>query len=254
MINSKSLKCIIIDDEIGAITILENYIARISYLELKKSFRNSVKALNYLLSAENIDIDIVFLDIDMPELDGMQIAEILKDRDVKVIFTTAYSEFAVKSYEKNAIDYLLKPFSFERFDKCLKKLKNDMNLDQINTENNSNNNETNSSTRVFIKSGFQIHRINTDDILYMEKDGHYVTFFLRNRSQSEDDIVSRMNLSELINSLPEYNFLRIHKSYVVALDKIDIINKHSIIIDKKEIPIGESFKKNFFSKIDYSGN
>jgi len=88
----------------------------------------------------------------------------------------------------------------------------------------------------------------------MEKDGHYVTFFLRNRDKSEEDIISRMNLSELINSLPEFNFLRIHKSYVVALDKIDIINKHSIIINKKEIPIGESFKKNFFSKIDYSGN
>jgi len=139
MINNQNLKCIIIDDEIGAITILENYIARISYLELKESFRNSVKALNYLLSAENNNIDIVFLDIDMPELDGMQIAEILKDRYVKVIFTTAYSEYAVKSYEKNAIDYLLKPFSFERFDKCLDKLKNETNLDLNNAEINFKN-------------------------------------------------------------------------------------------------------------------
>ena len=230
------LRCIIVDDESGAIEILSRYIERTPEIELVQSFRDSIEALTFL--AEN-DADLVFLDIDMPNLDGMQLSELIRQKDVLVIFCTAYSEYAVESYEKDAIDYLLKPIAYERFLKAAQKA----------LKARSEETKLARNGMLFIKSGPRIHQIDTREVLYMEKKGHYIVFHTPGK-----ELLSRMNMNDLMKTLPSDNFVRIHRSYVVAIDKIDTIEKYMVVIKGKRIPIGESYKDDFFSCIQFSGN
>ncbi len=230
------LRCIIVDDESGAIEILSRYVDRTPEIELVQSFRDSIEALTFL--AEN-DADLVFLDIDMPNLDGMQLSELIRSKDVRVIFCTAYSEYAVESYEKDAIDYLLKPIAYERFLKAVQKA-----LKARSEETRAARNGM-----LFIKSGSRIQQVDTGEVLYMEKKGHYVVFHTPGK-----ELLSRMNMNDLMNTLPSENFVRIHRSYVVAIDKIDTIEKCMVVIKGERIPIGESYRDDFFKRIPYSGN
>ncbi len=230
------LRCIIVDDESGAIEILSRYVDRTPEIELVQSFRDSIEALTFL--AEN-DADLVFLDIDMPNLDGMQLSELIRSKDVRVIFCTAYSEYAVESYEKDAIDYLLKPIAYERFLKAVQKA-----LKARSEETRAARNGM-----LFIKSGSRIHQVDTGEVLYMEKKGHYVVFHTPGK-----EMLSRMNMNDLMKTLPSDNFVRIHRSYVVAIDKIDTIEKCMVVIKGERIPIGESYRDDFFKRIPYSGN
>ncbi len=230
------LRCIIVDDESGAIEILSRYIERTPEIELVQSFRDSIEALTFL--AEN-DADLVFLDIDMPNLDGMQLSELIRNKHVLVIFCTAYSEYAVESYEKDAIDYLLKPIAYERFLRAVQKA----------LKARSEETKPARNGMLFIKSGPRIHQVNTAEVLYMEKKGHYIVFHTPGK-----ELLSRMNMNDLMKTLPSDNFVRIHRSYVVAIDKIDTIEKYMVVIKGKRIPIGESYKDDFFSRIQFSGN
>lgn len=230
------LRCIIVDDESGAIEILTRYVDRTPEIELIRSFRDSIEALTFL--AEN-DADIVFLDIDMPNLDGMQLSELIRDKDIQVIFCTAYSEYAVESYEKEAIDYLLKPIAYERFFKAVQKAMKTRS-EEVKPEQTS---------KLFLKSGPRIHQVDTGEVLYVEKKGHYVVF-----QTSRGELLSRMNMNDLMNTLSSDNFIRIHRSFVVAIDKIDTIEKHRVVVRGKKIPIGESFRGDFFKRFKYSGS
>ncbi len=228
------LRCIIVDDESGAVDILTRYVNKNQELELIRSFRDSIEALTFL--AEN-DVDLIFLDIDMPNLSGIQLSELIRNQDIQVIFCTAYAEYAVESYEKEAVDYLLKPISYERF--CT----------AVNKTQKASPEKNGKTGKLFIKSGPRIHQVDIGELMYVEKKGHYVVFHT-----PEGQRLSRMNMSDLMNTLPSENFVRVHRSYVVAVDKIDTIEKQSVVIHKRKIPIGESYRDEFFKHIQYSGN
>jgi DNA-binding LytR/AlgR family response regulator len=241
------VRCIIVDDESGAIEILSRYVKQTPELELVRSFRDSIEALTFMASNE---VDLVLLDIDMPNLDGMQLSQLIRNKDIQVIFCTAYSEYAVESYEKEAIDYLLKPIAYERFLKAIKKAlkvrSEEVKPDPAGHRIPGKNGKT---SRLFIKSGPSLHQVDTGELLYMEKKEHYVIFHTPG-----GQILSRMNMNDLLSSLPSDNFIRIHRSFVVAIDKIDTIERHMVVIRGIKIPIGESYREDFFKRISYSGN
>jgi two-component system LytT family response regulator len=240
-------RCIIVDDESGAIEILSRYVHKTPELKLVRSFRDSIEALTFLAGDE---VDLVFLDIDMPNLDGMQLAELVRNRNIQVIFCTAYSEYAVRSYEKEAVDYLLKPIAYERFLKAVKKaLKAHSKGGMPDPAGIRIPGKNDRCSKLFIKSGPRLHQLDIGDLLFMEKKEHYVIFHTPG-----EQILSRMNMNDLMKTLPPDNFIRIHRSFVVAIDKIDTIETQMVVIRGRKIPIGENYREDFFKRIPYSGN
>jgi len=227
------ISCIIIDDELAAISILEEYIEKTSFLELTKSFRDPIVALTF---CQQNTIDLIFLDINMPNLNGLQFYRALGQKPM-VIFTTAYSEFAVESYEVKALDYLLKPISFSRFmsaaSKAIEKHASPKSTDALpEPEQNDNT--------IYIKSGRQLHKIDLATIIFIQKEGHYLVFHTK-----EKKILSRMNMKQVFDVVPEKDFIQIHKSFVIAWSHIDVIETHQVIINKQRIPIGVRYRENF---------
>jgi two-component system LytT family response regulator len=237
------LRCIIADDESGAVDILARYVTQTEGLQLLGAFRDSIEALTFL--AEN-DVDLAFLDINMPRLDGMRLAGLVRARGIRVVFCTAYAEYAVESYEKGALDYLLKPISYKRFLAAVAKARSTP--PGRSTEDQSGGQNREGGRRIFIKSGPRIHCLDLDELLYMEKKDHYVVFH-----SPGGEILSRMNMADLLESLPPEGFARVHRSYVVAVDKIDTIDRNFIIIKGVKIPIGDSYRDGFFKHIPFSG-
>jgi two-component system LytT family response regulator len=239
------LRCIIVDDENGAVEILTRYVQRNQEIELVRSFRDSIEALTFMADHE---VDLVFMDIDMPNLDGLKLSELISHKNTLVIFCTAYSEYAVESYEKNAVDYLLKPIAYERFCKAVDKAQEAKSKrsepDRLNRPDKKEH-----SGKIFIKSGPRIHQVNIEELLYVEKKGHYVVFHAPDGQR-----LSRMNMSDLLSTLPPNDFVRVHRSFVVAIDKISTIEKQAVIVHKRKIPIGESYRDEFFKRFRYSGN
>ena len=229
-----TLCCIVADDESGAVEILTRYVNRTEGLELLGTFRDSIEAVTFL--ADN-EVDLAFLDINMPQLDGMRLAGLIRDSDTQVVFCTAYADYAVESYEKGATDYLLKPISYERFLKAVEKAK------KRNALGIKDGGRT-----LFVKSGPRLHQLNIDELLYMEKQDHYVVFHT-----PDGEILSRMNMGDLIHTLPAGEFVRVHRSYVVAIGKIDTIDKHHVHIKGRKIPIGDSYRDELLKHIRYSG-
>lgn len=216
------MKAIIVDDEPKAIALLTSYIQHFNKIELVASFRNGLKALEYL-SKEKIDL--IFLDINMPHISGISLSKMIH-AEAKIIFTTAYSEYAVESYEVQAVDYLLKPISLERFSKAVSKL---LSLDDVAEKENPNT--------LLIKSGSRLHRVKPDEILYLEKDGNYMIYHLPDRK-----ILARETVKEALARLPA-SFVQTHKSFVVNFDKISSLDKETIHISTAEVPIGASFRE-----------
>jgi len=239
------LRCIIVDDESGAVEILTCYVKRTQGLELVRSFRDSIEALTFMAGNE---VDLVFLDIDMPNLDGMHLSELIRNKDLQVIFCTAYSEYAVESYEKEALDYLLKPIAYERFCKAVDKAQK-ARFGLLEPDQTGLPEKNGKTGKLFIKSGPRIHQVDIGELLYVEKKGHYVVFHT-----PEGQRLSRMNMRDLLSTLPSGDFVRVHRSFVVAIDKIDTIEKQTVVIHKRKIPIGESYRDDFFKRIQYSGN
>ncbi|CDF79237.1 two-component system response regulator, LytTR f amily [Formosa agariphila KMM 3901] len=212
-------KCIIIDDEELARTLLETYVKKLDFLELKGSFENPLDALK-LLKTEHIDL--IFLDIQMPDLKGTDFAKLIP-AETKVIFTTAYSEYAIQGFELNALDYLLKPITFERFLKAVNKLKADVV-------------EIPKSESITVKSGYDLHKIKLADINYIESDSEYVVFHLDNRK-----IMSYQTLKSLEKSLPEALFIRVHRSYIVNKQHVTGLKGRDLILDTVTIPVSDSY-------------
>ncbi|MEN2400908.1 response regulator transcription factor [Flavobacterium sp. MC2016-06] len=229
-----TFKCIIVDDEPPATRILKNYVEKVSFLEEVGVFNDSLKALEYLNSNK---VDVIFLDIQMPQLTGLQLSRIIS-KDVKVIFTTAYPDFALEGFELNAVDYLLKPIAFERFYQAVSKL----NLD-VKTEVITNN----VSEFIFVKTDGKnkFQKVLLNDILYVESLQNYVCIHT-----SKQQIITHSSLKNVIESLPENDFIQIHKSYVVALKHIESTDSFSVFINAKELPIGATYKDVFFERID----
>ena len=229
------MNCIIIDDEPKAIEIIERYVLSTPFVKLLHSFRDPMDAVNFIYSNK---VDLIFLDINMPNVSGVQIATLFHDK-TSIIFTTAYSEYAIEGFELNAIDFLVKPISFDRFLKAISKA---MELKQLK-ENNIVNTEKNTSAEndkpLFIKSGTKIHRINLCDILFLEKEGNYFNVHL----VANKKILIRMNFFDVFHYIPNSSFLRIHKSYIINIKHIDTIEGQSIIINSHKIPIGAAYRQ-----------
>lgn len=236
------LKCLIIDDEPLAHQILEKYISSLGTLEIVKKCSNALEAIEYL---NQYDIDLIFLDIKMPDLTGIDFLKTLSKKP-KIIITSAYSEYAIDSYEYSVTDYLLKPFSFERFLKAVNKV-----FDSFSSEKSSKSeNVKDEKDFIFVKSDKINHKLYFDDIDYIEGFGNYAKFFTK-----KGMLVTSETLTNIENKLPEITFVRVHKSFIVSLNKIDQIEGNTIRIGNKSIPVGKYYKKSFdniLRKYNYS--
>jgi len=219
------LKAIAIDDEPIALEVIKNLAANVVFMEMAACFTNSFLAMDYL---QKNKIDLIFLDIKMPNISGIDFLKSIPNPPM-VIFTTAYSEHAVQSFELDAIDYLLKPFSLPRFLKACNKAHEQYAL-------RKNNHLPAVTPSVFIKSGYEQVRVNLDDILYAESVGNYMQFVLAGKN-----IVSRLTMGEAEALLPPSAFIRIHRSFIVSAKHITKVDKRTVWIDKKELPVGTAF-------------
>lgn len=225
----KKIKCIIVDDEPLAVSLLGSYVEKIPFLELVFSTENPIEALEFI---QKNNADLVFLDIQMPELTGINFMKIVGDK-MKYILTTAYSEYALEGYEHNVVDYLLKPISFDRFSKSVMKAQERFPVA-----------EASEAGHFFVKSSGQQHRINFDEILYVESIKDYVNI----KTETQEYIVLD-TLKSLENQLPA-NFTRIHKSFILNLDKVKSLNsKKVILISEHEISVGEMYRSNLLEKL-----
>lgn len=214
----KPINCVIIDDEELARKLLEAYVDKIDDLNCLGSFENPLEALNFL--KEN-PIDLVFLDIQMPELKGTDFAELITKSESKIIFTTAYSEYALEGFELSALDYLLKPITFKRF------------LTAVEKFPRSGEQE---SEYIIIKSGYDLHKIGAEEILYIESDSEYVRYHL----ESGKKIMANQSLSKLISKLPD-SFLQVHRSYIVNGDKVTGLKGRELMLGEIKIPVSDSY-------------
>ncbi len=219
------LAAIAIDDEPIALEVIKNLSAKITFIDLKACFTNAFEALDFLRSEK---IELIFLDIKMPDISGIDFLRSIPNPPM-VIFTTAYSEHAVQSFELDAIDYLLKPFSLSRFLKACNKAHEQYEL-------KNKNNAGLPPTSVFIKSGYEQIRVELGEILYAESNGNYMQFVLRDKK-----IMSRLTISEAEALLPAGMFIRIHRSYIVSKKHINKIEKNNVYINDIEIPVGASY-------------
>jgi two-component system LytT family response regulator len=227
------ITCIAIDDEPMALDVISLYCADCDLIELKATFRDPLKAIEYL-SREKVDL--IFLDINMPEVSGMQLAQSLSSAPM-IIFTTAYSHYAVESYNLNAVDYLLKPITFDRFILAVGKAAKALSLQNAVDD---------AETVIYLKSGPQTYATRLADILYLEKDGNYMTVHLK-----EKHILIRENMSDVFNLVPTSDFIRVHKSYVVAIKQVTMIEAHQLTVNGEKIPIGNTYRESVRSRLGW---
>jgi len=236
------INCIAIDDEPLALDKMIKYIKRIGYLNHIGSFDNATDALNFMKSNP---VDLIFLDIQMDELSGIQMLEALSTKP-KVVLTTAYDQYALQGYELDVCDYLLKPIAFQRFLQACEKV-----YDLLFSLKKSNNSIPNPMLMnaltgfFFVKNGNITQKINFNEILYVEGMKDYLRI-----CTAKEKIMTLISFKKLEEALPKTGFLRIHKSYLVQLNKIESIERNRVIIANERLPIGDSYKKTFFSVID----
>jgi DNA-binding LytR/AlgR family response regulator len=232
------LKCIVIDDEPLAVKLLSDYVAKCEFTALAAAYNNPIEALKNL---EHLQFDLIFLDVQMPELSGVQFAKIVQGK-YPVIITTAYEEYALEGYQLDLIDYLLKPISFARFLAAIDRARirnTSESLPEKETDINS------SLAHIFVKSGYKTQRIDLDDILYVEGLSDYIRIHTSNGAILTLDTLKRFEAS-----LPIDRFIRIHKSYIIALDKLNFIENNRIVIGEKRIPIGGTYQDKFWKRIN----
>jgi two-component system, LytTR family, response regulator len=225
------ITCIAIDDEPMALEVIEHYCNRSRHVDLKGTFREPFKAIAYL---EQEKIDLIFLDINMPDISGMQLVHALSPRPM-IIFTTAYSHYAVESYNLNAVDYMLKPIIYERFQQAIDKAAKELFL-QTSVEANE--------STIYLKSGPQTYPVKPGDILYLEKDGNYMTVHLKERR-----VLIRENMSGVFDLVPASDFLRVHKSFVVAMRHIKMIEAEQLTVGNQIIPIGITYRESVRTRL-----
>ena len=222
------IKAIAVDDEPPALEILENYCRRTEKVELMKVFTSTSRALEYL---EQFSADLIFLDINMPSISGLEFAKRIPQQSM-VIFTTSYTEYAVESYSLNAVDYLLKPYTFARFQQAIEKAEAVQRFQQNERQQ-----------YLILRVDYSLIRIALPDILFIEGLDNYLKVHVRNQSP----IVVRMTMKALQEKLPDNEFVRVHRSYIVAIGKISSIRNKMIFIGEEEIPLGTSHEKAFYA-------
>lgn len=233
----KTLNCLIVDDEELARMLLENFVSRLPHLNLVGKCANPFEAMQIL---QEHRVDLIFLDIQMPEMTGTEFLKTLRQRPL-VIFTTAYSEYAMEGYELDVVDYLLKPFSFERFMQAVNKASQRLKLEQgvgesqpTTAENMPAENEY-----ILVKSEHKVYRVLWKDILYIQSMREYVAYY----TATEKRILSLGSLKGLEKELPDSLFMRIHKSYIIAKNKVKALEGNMVHIGEEKIPIGASYRE-----------
>jgi two-component system, LytTR family, response regulator len=216
----KSIKAIAIDDEPMALEVVSAHASKVPYIDLKKTFFSATEALVCL---KKEPIDLIFLDINMPDLTGIDFSAMI-DPSVLVIFTTAYSEYAIKGFELNALDYLLKPLTFNRFLQACQKA-----YDRL--DSNIGN------EAFFIKDGNSLVRIDLDNLFYVEADGNYLTFFEKNKKTTV-----RHTLTDLLNKLPANAFTKVNKSCIVAIKKVDKVESQYVVVNGIRLLLVKSYR------------
>jgi DNA-binding LytR/AlgR family response regulator len=233
------LKCLIVDDEPLAIKLLEDHISKVPFLESAGIYSNPLEAL---LAFNKNPVDLIFLDIQMPQLNGVQFMQLLQNR-TQVIIASAYQEYAIEGFEHNVVDYLLKPISFERFYRAVEKAYNLKNPTATITRSQEMFPAT--GGYIFVKVENKMVRVELDDILYIEGQKNYV--FVYTKTQR---IMSLQVMKQLEELLPPNRFVRVHKSYIIALDKITSIERQEILIKDRIVPIGGVYAEHFSKMLE----
>lgn len=224
-----TLKCVIIDDEPLAIDLLKSYVLKTPFLELTGAFDNALSAINTI--NEN-HVDVLFLDINMPQINGIEFSKMVPS-STRVIFTTAYDQYAVEGFRLNALDYLLKPINYTDFLQASNKALEWFKLTDTGGQ---------STSSIFIKSGYRMEKLDFENILYIENQKDYVKFHLENQ---KEPISSLMSMQSLEEKLPGKVFMRVHRSFIVNLEKVKTIERNCIVFGKEYIPVSESYKARF---------
>lgn len=224
------MKAIAVDDEPMALEVVRAHAAKVPFLELKAEFTNAFQALEYL---QKDQVDLIFLDIKMPDISGIEFFNSLSKKPL-LIFTTAYSEHAVTSFELDAIDYLLKPFSLARFIKACNKAYELYNFRNI----------TDTRDHLYLKTGYEQVKVMYDDIQYLEATGNYVTFVLANKK-----VLARSTFAEAIHWLPSQKFVRVHRSFMVAVNKVDKVERSQLSIGTQKIPVSEAYQQQLLAML-----
>lgn len=218
------MKAIAVDDEPLALEVVRSHAAKVPFLELKATFTDAFEALEYL---QKETIDLIFLDIKMPDISGIEFFNSLRKKPL-LIFTTAYTEHAVAGFELDAIDYLLKPFGLTRFIQACNKA-----FELYNFRNT-----TETSDHLFVKTGYEQVKVHYDEILYLEATGNYVTFVLNDKK-----VLARSTFAEAIHWLPQQKFVRTHRSYAVSVNKIVKVERHQVTIGSHTVPVSAAYQQ-----------
>jgi len=232
------IQSIAIDDEPLALQLVTGYIKKTPFLELAGAFDNPLSAMEFL---ENNPVQLIFLDIQMPDLSGTEFARTL-EADTKIIFTTAYEQYALEGFRLEAIDYLLKPFGYEEFLVAAQKARKLIGLEQQSVAQIEANSEF-----LFLKSDYKIRRINFNDILYIEGLKDYIKVYLQNEPKP---ILSISTIKAVEAKLPEARFMRVHRSFIVNLERINTIDRSRIVFGSIYIPVSDQFKDKFQTFLD----
>ncbi|HNP98604.1 MAG TPA: LytTR family DNA-binding domain-containing protein [Bacteroidia bacterium] len=217
------LRCIIIDDEPFAVELIQSYVEQIPFLQLKATFHDAINASEYI---HKNDLDLIFLDIQMPHINGIQLLKSIK-QPPSIIFTTAFDQYAVEGFELNAVDYLLKPFSFDRFQKAVNKAHQIYKIKHPDKEDDP---------FIFVKSDYQMIKIFINAIQFIEGWDDYIKIYV-----GDKPIMTLMSLKSVLEILPANDFLRVHRSYIVPVKRIESIRNKMIRIAGKEIPVGPTY-------------
>ena len=228
-----TLRCIAIDDEPIALDIIKSHASKVPFLDLKRTFVNAIEALTFLKTEP---IDLIFLDINMPDLTGLDFAQVVGTKSL-VVFTTAYPEYALQGFELSALDYLLKPIAFGRFMQAANKAYERLSDD-------GKNGTPVRSPFIFVKDGYDWVRIDLDELQYVESEGNYLTF-----QETGRKALTRMTIGEATEILPNDQFMRVHKSYIVSLDRIEKIERHQLTIGKAQIPLSGSYRDELLERV-----
>jgi two-component system, LytTR family, response regulator len=228
------ISCIAIDDEPLALSKLEGFIDRIPELYLQKTFSNAIEAMVWLKENRT---DMIFLDIQMEELTGIQFLEVT-GTGAKIVVISAFDQYAIKGFDLNVSDYILKPYSFERFVKAVGRV-----MEELNTPRTNGPSEPD-DRYLFVKTEYRLERVDLNQILYIEGMKDYLRIVCKDKK-----IMTLQSFSKLEESLPDRKFCRVHKSYIVAIDKIRSIERNVIIIADQRIPVSITYRENFFSRI-----
>jgi len=234
------MNCIVIDDENTALETLKEMIGRLPFLNLLQCFTNPFEGLEFI---QGNMIDLVFLDVEMPMINGIELVKSLRIRP-QVIFTAINNQYAILGYDLDATDFLLKPLTFDRLLKAVNKASQIQRFTELSNNNFINHHKNPNLDFIWVKSGYNTIRVNLDDILYCEGLKDYIKIHITGKT-----IVTQNSLKKFEEILPDDRFIRIHKSFIVPLAKIDSIQNNRIAIGKSIIPIGDNYKTNFNHKI-----